>query len=237
MDNTAKEKQKRIRLLLAFLIVASMFVVRGILLKTGAIKTPEDLQPDALKERIDRYEVRIDTGTERGGGTILQVNEKQKDPDVLYILSAAHLLDGFESEEGEHPGVITLPDGQEIHGEVIYLDSRRDFGFVKAEAEYTHSVYFSEDYLYQMQPDALLYYENRDNSELYAGSYLGRQVEAAGQDGTFLAFLGTSEEGMSGSGVYAANGYYLGTIVAGSEDGSILCIPGNEIVDSFRKNH
>ena len=237
MDTTTKQKQKAIRLLLAGLIVASMFVVRFILLKNDMIRSPEVLEPDVLQERINAYEVRIDTGVSRGGGTILQAGGTRKNRDLIYIVSAAHILKDFQSSDGERPGEVLLPDGTALQGEVIYLDSDRDFGFLRCEGTYDRSVYFSEDLLYQVKEAETVYYESADNGELYAGSFVGRDVEVPSQEGRYMVFLGTAENGMSGSGIYAPTGYFLGTIVAGSEDGNVLGIPGNAIVDAFRRNH
>ena len=67
----------------------------------------------------------------------------------------------------------------------------------------------------------------------YAEADPTADVEGIGSG--MLVIAGDAETGMSGGGVYNSAGYYLGMISAGTDEGTIACVPGNVIVDAFRK--
>lgn len=225
-------------------VVAGMFLVRVILLKTGTLDRMYTLEPDALHDALVKYEVTIQSTqsgkTVTGGGTILD-GRKQSTKDEKYTLTvatAAHVVGDAETV------TVTMPDGTVIEGTVVAAEDTSedkagtqaaDVAFVQCLWEEELDGYYSRDLLERVQAGDSAYALKKDGTEgsLVSGTITSVDcaVDGVGED-LILADIG-GENGMSGSGLYGKSGNYLGMIIQGTEDGTVACIPADIVEEKM----
>ena len=208
--------------------VLVMFILRGILLRQGKVGTPSALSPDQIQEELQKTEISVRTGSAQGHGTVLQMNRRKRG-DVFYIVTAEHLR-GDEEKALQ----VTDSDGNAFTGDVQGENEKKDFLLARCDGKAQESVSFSEDLYYQTKQGDTVYYLKSD-STLATGTVVSTSADVEGVGSGMLVIQGDAENGMSGGGVYNSAGYYLGMISAGTDEGTIACVPGNVIVDAFRK--
>lgn len=221
-------RNKKLFMAVIVAAVLVMFVLRGILLRQGKVGTPSALSPDQIQQELQKTEINVRTGSAQGHGTVLQMNRQDR-KDVFYVVTAGHL----RGDAGETLQ-ITDSKGSAFTGDVRSDNTKKDFLLVRCEGKALESVRFSEDLYYQTKQGDTVYYLKSDGT-LAAGTVLSASADVEGIGSGMLVIAGDAENGMSGGGVYNSAGYYLGMISAGTDEGTIACVPGNVIVDAFRK--
>ena len=237
-------QQRRKRLLLVLLAVIILFGGRIVMMRTGMLQSIVELQPEALRERILRSEANVRQGTRAGTGTIVDVR-KTSVKDEAYtctMVTAAHVV------SSEEEIAVTLQSGDIYPAELAGLDAQRDVAVLRfylpdEKVENAHEadrleVLFSRDALARISAEDAVYCVNADGA-LLRGMYLTGDVAVDGIGEHMLAVRCENENGMSGGGVYDVSGDYLGMIVAGTEDGTVACVPAADVMrfyDQYKPN-
>lgn len=224
-----KIKNKKAVGVLAVAVIAAMFLLRGVLLQNGTIDRINTLEPDALHETLEKYEVGI-LGEAGGEGTILDGRKQSTKEEnfTLTIATAAHVV-------GDQKNVtVTFSDGTTAEGTVLSSDDRTDLALVQCLCSEEKEVYYSRDLLGRLSAgDPVYALKGSADRSLVSGTMeeTGVSVDGIGEN-LILADIG-GENGMSGGGLYGKAGNYLGMIVQGTQDGKVVCIPADVIFDQL----
>lgn len=227
-----KIKNKKAVGILTVAVILALFLLRGVLLQNGTIDRMYTLEPDQLHEAMAKYEVRI-SGEAGGAGTILD-GRKQSSRETEYTLTiatAAHVVGNDDKVS------VSFSDGTTAEGSVLYMDEEQDLALIQCLCSEEKEVYYSRDLLERLAPEDAAYAIKGDEKESMVSGTItdpSAQVDGIGSD-LILADIG-GENGMSGGGLYGKAGNYLGMIVQGTQEGSVVCIPASTVMDEMKQH-
>ena len=251
-------QQRRKRMLLVLVVIIILFAGRIVMMRTGVLRSIVELEPQALKERIERSEARVLCDNRAGTGTIVDVRKNSlKETDyTCTIVTAAHIIlpeDTADTSAASDTGTesakaisIVLQEGDEpIEALLVAANRELDAAVIRCrlpESDFktTHDadlleVLFSRDALARIAKDDKVYCVSPDGA-LYSGVYVSGDITVEGIGDHRMAVLCENTEGMSGAGVYDVSGDYLGMITAGSTDGVTACVPAADVMRLYNDN-
>lgn len=148
--------------------------------------------------------------------------------------SSADKDDGTESSAYEAVAV-TLPDGSQADGSVLYVDPDEGFAFVQCEYPTEVDAYYSRDILERLAADDPVYV--LEDGTLRTGKAVSTKqaISGIGSDLTVTAF-DTSGSGLkAGTGLYGTGGNYLGMFLRQSEDGNYVFASAVDIMKLLKQ--
>jgi len=187
---------------------------------------------------FEKAVVRIEAGNIAGSGILGGAGAED---GKIFILTASHVLDNLQP--GEYPRVV-FPDGKEYDCD----------GIVKAEAADAALLFLSEKELAErlreencfIRVDLERFGNIGDGDECIAvGGGDGEERDVCTGEildkwiymedyGQYMIWADTAiRPGMSGGGLFDADGYFLGILSGGSEDGQSAAVPLSLILSEF----
>lgn len=237
-------KTKRLLTCIAFALILGMFAVRGLLLQNGTIDEIMTLSPDELTGKISKVQMKVSSGSKSGMGTAIDSFKSSVNEETFstYMITANHCI--------EDPADITVEafDGTTYEASLVATDVDRDLAIILIHTEDEIEASYSRDAISRASVEDTVYYYSV-TGELVAGTLASKNVTVSGLEITtqygeavpgtetlkdLYTVTGDLENGMSGGGVYDVTGYYMGMIVQGSEEGTLVVIPGNEVHDAVK---
>lgn len=236
-------RTKKLLTFIAIVLVAGMFVVRGILLNNGTIDDILTLAPEEIEIRMDKVQMTITSGSRTGMGTAIDSfkNSTSDETYSTYVITANHVV--------IDPADITAElGGTTYEATLIATDVDRDLAILCIQTADEIEASYTRDAISRLKAEDTVYYMTT-SGDLVAGTLSGKNVTVQGLEITsqygeevanteqlsdLFTVSGDLEEGMSGGGIYDVTGYYIGMIIQGSDDGTLACIPGNEVHDAVK---
>ena len=198
-----------------------------------ACGTKSALSEEELIKKLQKPTVMITVGSSHASGVIVKSDE-----NGLVIASVTHLLNGYDQ------GIIRFSDGHAGFADVAYSDEKSDITLLTIDrsdmdAEFADSL--------EAAPYDIKAYDNlaTDDSVYVVGSAV--DVAANVTKGTFkekdyyvpefdqyLMYLYCdSFPGMSGGGIYTAEGSFLGLVAGGSDNSETVAIELPDIIEAL----
>ena len=232
-----KVKNKNALGLFAVAAIAAMFLIRYILLQTGAIDEMYTLDEEELYAALDAYEVSVSCSLSGGkvqeaGGTILDGRKiSTGDEDYTLTIVTSYAAVGAAVSEEEEAGVtVTLPDSSQADGAIIAWNEEGGYALIQCRYPEELEVYYSRDILYRLDEEEPLYVLAYGEVLSGTGAQTDSGADGIGED-LIRGQLELSEEMiLAGSGLYGKSGNYLGMVLRGEEDGAIYAVPGDVIM-------
>ena len=164
-------------------------------------------------------EVIISTGTACGGGTVL---DSPADDGTVYVVSAAHLIRTFGSSSE-----VRDAKGNSLYCEPVWLDEAADIGLLKTDG--TSGQAGSARPVSLSDIPAGITCLNADHNALVTGFIAGKNVKTDSFD-DLLYLLVSTEEGMSGNGLYDMNGSYCGMVTGSFDDAGAAGVSADTVL-------
>lgn len=236
-------KTKKLLTFIAIALVALMFVVRGILMQNGTLDEMLTRTPEEIAARVNKVQMTITSGSRTGMGTAIDSfkNSTKEETFSTYLITANHVV--------IDPADITAEFGGETYeATLVATDVDRDLAILVIQTENEVEASYDRDPISRLKVDDTVYYMTTDG-ELVAGTLSGKNVTVQGLEITsqygeavegteqlsdLYTVAGDLEDGMSGGGIYDVSGFYVGMIIQGSNDGTLVVIPGNEVHDAVK---
>lgn len=117
------------------------------------------------------------------------------------------------------PVAITLPDGTQADGSVLYVDPDSGFAFVQCEFPTEVEAYYSRDILERLTADDPVYVLQDGNLLTGKTAATKQEISGIGSDLTVVSFDASAPRINPGSGLYGTGGNYLGMYLQQSDDG------------------
>lgn len=233
-------KTKKILTFIAIVLIAGMFVVRGMLMQSGTLDDILTKSPEEITTAVNKVQMTITSGSKTGMGTAIDSfkNSTKEETFSTYLITANHIV--------VDPADITATLGGETYeATLVATDADRDLAVLVIQTADEVEALYERDFISRLKTGDTVYYMST-SGDLVAGTLTGKGVTVQGLEITsqygdavadtqqlsdLFTVSGDLENGMSGGGVYDVTGYYVGMIIQGSDDGTLACIPGNEARD------
>ncbi len=179
--------------------------------------------------------VMVNAGEAQGSGVILDISN-----EMVTIVTAGHLMNGYNQ------GIITFNTGQAGFADVKYCSDKPDICIMTFSTDYIDSSLLKElDYAKNSESN----YEklNSEDKVMILGSATGvgsnatkgtvadKEFYVDDFDATMLYLYADVYEGMSGCGVYDEEGFLLGIIVGGTDNGEAVAVPLSQIYEKWEE--
>lgn len=226
------KKQKRTRMLLAVIIVSSMFLVRILLIQNGTIHEAEVLTDEELQSRIPACEVTLKTPAGVGRGTVIlvQSSRKKDTQDTVYIITTAEIAESFDDSSE-----VIFEDGEALNGTQTDISEDENLGIVSVTADGKSDCSYSEDTFYQKESGSELVWTD-DDGNLQKGTFLSENASYTGYENSVLTGEGSADGTSEGAGLYDPTGTYLGLLLE-EDNGTLIAVPADQVYSYFRLNH
>lgn len=231
LQDEEKLKRKRRQLLAALCLVAALFVLRGILFATGALKAVTKRTPRELQDMLPRTEVRIGTGDASApgcGGFLLDAfkSSTKEENFTVYLATSKSALKRVTDDVYDTLRV-TTSQGDLIDPEVVSISEDEDVAILRGALSEEAQAPFSRDALARENAGDFVYYLLADGT-LKSGSYIRGGTGAKGARENFMSFTGDFTKELSGGGVYTEQGYLLGMMIQ-SDAGTVQVLPADRV--------
>ena len=195
----------------------------------------EPLSEEELIKNLQMPTVMITVGSYHASGVIIDNNDSG-----ITIATVTHLMEGFDQ------GIIRFSDGHAGFADVVYSDAVSDVTLLKIKredmdasfADSLKTVLVSKEAYGAMQPDDTVYVVGSAVStavNVMKGTFKAFDYYVPEFDRYLLYLYCDVYEGMSGSGVYTDEGFFVGLVTGGSDAGETVVIPLTDILDSLEK--
>lgn len=236
-------KTKKLLTFIAIALVAGMFAVRGILMQSGTLDDIMTKSPEEIAVIMNKVQMTVTSGSRTGMGTAIDSfkHSTREETFSTYLVTANHVV--------VDPSDITVTHGDETYEAVLVAtDVDRDLAILLIQTAEEIEAIYDRDAISRLAAGDIVYYRNT-SGELVAGTLSGKNVTVQGLEITsqygetvegteqltdLYTIAGDLEDGMSGGGIYDVTGYYAGMIIQGSDDGTLVAIPGNEARDAVK---
>ncbi|MBO5564230.1 MAG: trypsin-like peptidase domain-containing protein [Lachnospiraceae bacterium] len=202
------------------------FLLTILFLLTGCAPSEEN-----TKRRPIDHEVSVDAGEYTGRGSVFLTEE-----DAAVIVTARHLIADAE-EKGMEEFKVTFSDHTEASAKILLIDEESDLCFIvvpRGEGKaLSDSVAFPEEEKTLKEEDLVFLYDGK--GEKHSGYLTALKTDAAGVGRDLMSFACSVKEGMSGCGIYNANGEYVGMLIAGDDEENALGVPADRIRDIYKQ--
>lgn len=233
-------KTKKLLTFIAIILVAGMLIVRGILMQNGTIDEILTKTPEEITSMVNKVQMTVTSGSRTGMGTAIDSfkNSTKEETFSTYLITANHVI--------VDPADITAElAGETYEATLVATDVDRDLAILVIQTVDEVETIYDRDPISRLKTGDTVYYMST-SGDLVAGTLSGKNVTVQGLEITsqygdkventeqlsdLFTVSGDLEDGMSGGGLYDVSGYYVGMIIQGSDDGTLACIPGNEVHD------
>ena len=179
----------------------------------------EDSNFDGAFELAIKTSARVERGDVFGSGNIYAITENE-----VILVTAYHVL-----SESEDPIKVTFWNYKEYDAEIFGVDEALDIAFLRSEPEINSL--FKSVYIDGIAPaigEEVLVIDPYIN-KASIGFVENPKVFVESFNMDMIKCMCVGNPGMSGSGLFNERGIFLGIVIAGGDDGSIVCADVNAI--------
>ncbi len=226
---------------IAAVLMVVVFIVAG---WAGMQKGAADTAQNATKESYEEQQVNLfcvevqraeDVRRAVGSGLVYQVSE-----DVVWIATAAHVLE----DKAAADEIVLKYDDRELICERWMVDKETDLSFLKISKQEAEALGL---FCKAISTDKTGYDALTEGMPVVARGYLaGSLTEYSGtleepwiyvEDFAQYMMVARCEvrQGMSGGGLYDSEGYFIGMICGGNEEGELVAVPWHVMQARFEE--
>ncbi len=238
--NGKKNKNIVAALVLVLLAIAALLAV--ILVKKGWQQAKGSKEAGVLSDPVIKASsVMVECGDQVGCGNIYEVRK-----DTAVIVTARHILEGNSdagnfAESGEEPKVsdqinVTFRDGRVETASLLKEDPALDVAFLEVGAslpEGMAGIFAGADAAFvsdfALMPGTEIYLRNALTDQVYAGTVAIPSVYSEDFGTEMILCYCVVDEGMSGTGLFDAEGNYLGMLLGSTDEGEAVCLEAARI--------
>lgn len=215
-------------LIAAALVGISFYIIRtmpGIKDKSLMVKTLEKEDIDKAITINEATSVKVMSKDLCGSGNIIEITK-----DFVFVVSAGHIFDD-KADTAE----VCFFNNESRTGQIILFDSEKDICFIRIERDDKLQVLSVNPLDEDLKGGENVFIYDPYEEGATAGILAGVDTFVEDFNMNMLYCYIDASSGMSGSGLFTADGHYAGMLLGGSQDWEAVCLDYKTIKEMFSK--